>query len=679
MIQALEYSAGNLAQALHQVRSEVLKPPTTMSLIQWADSRRKLSREASSEPGQWKTNRVPVAFGPMAAVNDPHTHTITLMCCTQLMKTEFLLNVIGWTIDEDPVPMLFVIPTKDMAESISKERIDPMLRDTPSLADKVAGTTSRLHSNTMTHKAYPGGALNIVGANSPTEISSRPVCRVLFDEVDKYPASAGKEGDVIKLGEERTPRWWNRKHIRACSPSDEKTSKINREYKLSDQRKCYLKCPHCGHEQFLTWGHVKWAKDAHDQHLPETAEIHCEECGVGWTERERRKAIEAIEFEPDYGFRQTAEFFCCGEKRDPKKIRLWTEKGRSVCPECNQPSPYDGHAGFWASKLYDKIVHLPDLVRRWLAAVHSEDPNVLKTFINTSLAETFTYTASEVKAEALLERRLNYLTGQIPEGVNLLTVGADTQADRIECEVIGWGVDERSWSIEYEVFEGDPKLHAVWSALDQFLKRNWLRGDGRHLAIQAACIDSGGTATQRVYDFCNARRARRIWPIKGGTVLTNGDRRPVWPTSSGLQKHRTNTNVVIIGVDAAKDVLHSRMQIDNDGPGSMYFPSDREIDYFEQLTAERLVADTHRGRRITRWEVRSGRANEALDCRVYGYAALKGLIMRHRFKVGKDYSFYSGDHKPEPENTEPVRGEPVKKKRKRDRKPWLETNRNWLS
>jgi phage terminase large subunit GpA-like protein len=212
----------------------------------------------------------------------------------------------------------------------------------------------------------------------------------------------------------------------------------------------------------------------------------------------------------------------------------------------------------------------------------------------------------------------------VPDGVGLITVGGDVQDDRVELETIGWGHNEESWSIDHAVIEGDPESAELWKRVDEYLKRVWRRADGRGFAVSAACIDSGGHHTQKVYEFAKARLGRRIWAIKGESAR-GGARSPVWPTKRPSSRTKSTFRPVIIGVNAAKDTIRNRLHVEEPGAGFMHFPNDRDIGYFEQLTSERSVVKVSGGQKYRVWELPPGRANEALDCRVYAYAALCGL------------------------------------------------------
>ena len=212
---------------LFQKLAKAVSPPPVLTVSQWADRYRRLSAESAAEPGQWNTDRAPYQREIMDSVNDPLVEEIVIMSSAQVGKTELLLNIIGYYIDYDPAPILVVQPTlKPMAEDFSKDRLAPMIRDTPALARKVRDVKAKSSGNTILHKAFPGGHVTIAGANSPSSLASRPVRIVLLDETDRYPPSAGTEGNPIKLAEKRTTAFWNRKKIKVSTPTIKGVSQI---------------------------------------------------------------------------------------------------------------------------------------------------------------------------------------------------------------------------------------------------------------------------------------------------------------------------------------------------------------------------------------------------------------------------------------------------------------------
>lgn len=570
---------------------------------------------------------MPVAYGPYLAVTEKDTDTITVMASTQVMKTEFLQNVAGYFIHQDPASILFVQPTQKLAEDFSKERFAPTRESTPVLKALIPDAKARDSGVTITHKEYPGGTLDFVGANSPVDLASRPKRIVLADEIDKYPASAGSEGDPLSLAEERSSTFWNRKKVRACSPTDELSSRIAGEYAASDQRRCFVSCPHCGHDQMLRFAPetVIWDKDEDGNHLPQTARYFCEECGAGWSEAERVRALRALLDRPDKGWRQTRPFRCCGIEHKPSE---WTTLGRSVCPICKEPSHYGGHAGFHVSKLYSTRHKLADVVKEWLGAHKSKEK--LRKFINTALAEVWKEKVERLDPKALAERVEPYSADAAPAGVMLVVWGADTQDDRIEVTFLGFGADEECWVLKHQVLGGDTAKKLVWDELDALVKEPIVTVDGRKLIPQAGCIDSQGHRGEMVHAFCRARKSRRIYAVKGQGNDPRGSKL-IWPKTPSRTKN-SGDRLYMVGVDTAKDALASRLAIQVDGsndptPFAIHFPHEGlSADYFVQLTAEKAVTVIQNGREFRVWRPKEeGARNEALDCFVYGLAARLSL------------------------------------------------------
>lgn len=642
-------SDGKVDRLERSVR-RALTPRPRISIPEWADRKRFLAREAGSNSGRWRTSTVEIARGPMLAATEPGTHVITAMSCTQLLKTSLLENVFGFHADMDPCPMLLVQPKDDAAEQFSKERITPLIKATPALRDIVGTGRTRAADETLTYKAFPGGFLALVGAGSPDNLARRPVRIVLYDEVDKYPIT--REGDPITLGDERLATFGvNCLSIRACSPTVEDESRIESSYAESDQRRASLECPHCGHRMFPDFfKHVEWERTEDGRHQPETARIYCESCGAGWSEGERLRALATVRWH------QTRPFHCCGRNHSPldeyeaawrdgvkdpvSQVWDWWEGKRwavyrAKCPDCGVWPVSNEHAGFQASKMFSpwQKDRPADIAKKWLAAGADEDKK--QSWWNTQMGLPYRpKIGKDLQPSVLMERR-EVWPGDVPAGAALLTAGVDTQADRIEVEVVAWGRGEESWSVAYEIFEGDPDQPEVWALLDAFLQRQWLRADGRVFTIAATCVDSGGANTQAVYRFCRPLRLRRVWAIKGASEGP-GQRNPVWPSRIHVRKGSRDYRPVIIGTNAAKDSISGRLQVEQAGPGCMHFPADRDANYFAQLTGERLVLKKRGGKQYRVWEAKRNQAHEALDCRVYAYAALWGLMVNHKIDPDRE-------------------------------------------
>jgi len=573
---------------------ERLKPPPKLSVSGWADSYRKLSPEASAEPGQWNTARAEYQRGILDAFNDPQIDTVVVMTSAQVGKTEILNNVVGFYIAQDPSPILVVQPTLDMAQTWSKDRLAPMLRDTPALQGLVKDARARDSGNTTLHKLFPGGHITACGANSPSSLASRPIRVVLCDEVDRYPVSAGSEGDPVSLARKRSATFWNRKIAMFSTPTNKGNSRIETAFEESDKRSFYLSCSHCGHEQTLKWGNVRW-----DEGKPESAHYVCEDCGAVWDDADRIRAIRAGKW--------VAE-----------------EPGKRV-------------AGFRLSGLYSPWTPLESAVRDFLEA--KKQPATLRVFVNTFLGEVWEEQGESVDDYQVAERREEF--GEtLEKSILLLTAGVDVQDDRLEVEIVGWGKDEESWSLDYRTLYGDPSSPAVWQDLDNILGQQFEREDGKILTIRSACIDSGGHHTNSVYTYVRPREGKRIFAIKG----VGGTGKPIVgrPSTNNIGKIR----LFPVGVDTAKELLFSRLRITEPGPGYCHFPMSRTDEYFRQLTAEKQVTRYHKG--FARREfVKTRPRNEALDVRVYAMGAL--AILNLNLTALHNRTFMQRENPPEPD------------------------------
>lgn len=506
----------------------------------------------------------------MNACSDPEIQEVVIMAGAQLGKTEALLNVIGYHIDNDPSPILVLQPTLSMGQAFSKDRVAAgLLSSTPCLKGKVKDPRARDSGNTTLHKVFPGGALTIVGANSPSGLASRPIRIMLADEVDRFPASAGSEGDPIQLGRKRTATFWNRKIIMVSTPTNKGSSRIEDAYQQSDKREYYVPCKHCHHEQKLKWGNVQW-----EDGKPETAGYMCESCGVLWSDTDR----------------------------------MWSVRnGQWVASE-----PFKGIAGFFINGLYSPWTPLSEGVREFLSV--KKNPEQLRVWTNTYLAELWEDAGERLEDFELAERREPM--PKVPDDVVVLTAGVDVQDNRLEISVIGWSGkgDDESYVIDHKTIFGDPSTPQLWTDLDSLINTQYETESGRNIAIRSACVDSGGHFTNAVYQYCKRNMGRRIFAIKG----VGGEGKPIAgrPTRNNVAK----CPLFSIGVDNIKDIVFARLRINEEGAGYVHFSDHLPDEYFKQLTAEKVVTRYHRGFKKRIYEKIRPR-NEALDCMVYAIAS----------------------------------------------------------
>lgn len=433
-----------LYQKLRRKVALAWMPPPELTVSQWADTHRKLSPEASAEPGRWRTDRAPYQRGMMDAVNEPGVREVVFMTSAQIGKTEILNNILGYFVHQDPSPILFIQPTLEMSEAWSKDRLAPMIRDTEALGNLFKDSKTRNSDNTLLHKKFTGGHLTMAGANSPSSLASRPIRIVLLDEEDRYPSSAGAEGDPGSLAQKRTTTFWNRLLVSASTPTIEGESKIDARYQQSDMRRFHVPCPKCKKFQVLCWAQLKF-----DKAKPEVAYYECEHCQAKLGESDKQWMLARGEW--------------------------WAS------------APFNGVAGFHISELYSPWVRWSEMVTGFLKAKRL--PETLKVWVNTSLGETWKEASEGIDASGLLGRKENW--GRVaPAGVVVITAGVDVQGDRLEAEVIGWGVGQESWSLQYHVIHGDPAQNKVWEDLDKVLGQTLQRADGGTLSVLAACVDT---------------------------------------------------------------------------------------------------------------------------------------------------------------------------------------------
>nr|DAH73242.1 MAG TPA: terminase large subunit [Caudoviricetes sp.] len=561
----------------------VLKPPPKMTLSEWADHYRMLSPEASAEPGRWRTSKAPYQREIMDAIGDHKSHKIIIMSAAQIGKTDaFILNTLGYYMDYSPAPIMVMQPTLDMGQTFSKDRLAPMLRDTPRLTDKV-DTKSRYAGNTILKKNFPGGHVTIVGANSASSLASRPIKVLLADEVDRYPASAGTEGDPLSLAQKRQTTFWDKKTVMVSTPVIKDQSRIEKEFNHSTREEWNVPCPECGHYQPLVWEGVVFDKDNPQGEV----RYRCERCGVLSTERQ------------------------------------W--KDQSINGKFVPENPDAEARGFHLNTLASTFCGWNEIVQKFIIAKEQLDqgnPEGMKVWVNTELGEPWEEQGEHVDETELFNRREIY-DAEVPEDVLVLTAGVDVQDDRFEVEVVGWGVGKESWGIRYQKIFGDMLKDQVWEDLDNFLLSTFHKKDGTALRIIAACIDSGGHHTDQVYRFTKKRYERRVFAIKG----KGGAEVPYIrnPTTS----NRVKTPLFIIGVDAGKSMLYQRLKVESKGPNYCHFPANEEAGYtetyFKGLTSEKMVVRFRKGRSVVVWEVKDSahKRNEPLDLRNYATAALE--------------------------------------------------------
>jgi len=569
-----------------RVFASAIRPNAPLTVSAWADKYRRLTAKGASEPGPWRTSRVPFLREIMDCLSAQHTaKEVIFVKSTQVGGTEVGLNWIGYVMDHAPGPMLAVLPTVEVGMRWSKQRLASMIGASERLARLIAPSSSRDGGNTTTMKEFAGdGMLIIGGANSAASLSSMPIKYLLLDEVDRFPIEVEDEGDPVDLAEARTTTFPRRKIFKISSPTIESLSRINKDWKRSDQRRFSLPCPHCESMQPLVWDNLTWPEDE-----PDKAAYRCIDCGVLIEEHHKTAMLERGEWVAGH-------------------------PGREI-------------VGFHINALYTPI----GLGRTW--ADHAKrylevktDPIRLKVFTNTVLGECFEDETEKLDWEELKERVEQYGLRTIPVGCLFLTAGVDVQKDRVEIQIRGFGEGGQRWVIDWHYIAGDPTREDIWEALDKYLDQSIVNQFGISLRLAAVAIDSG-YLTQEVYNFCRMRRHRNIYAVKGMHSFTQQLLRR--PTKQEFKRNgatiKSGAEVYQVSSTTAKQHLFARLASDRKQPPQHrleHFSHDLADDYFRQLTSE--VFDPNKRLYVKLKD----RHNEALDTCNYAEAIAYHPVVR---------------------------------------------------
>lgn len=592
-------------QLVRAVFAEFMRPPADLTVSEWSDENRVLSGKASSEPGPWRTSRTPYLQQIMDDLSArSRVQEVDVMFAAQLGKSESGMNWLGYIIDQEPGPVMIVQPTTDMAKRFSRQRITPMLEETPALRRKVRENRSRDDANTTLMKDFAGGVLVVSGANSAASLRSMPVRYLFLDEIDAYPLDVDGEGDPVALAEKRTSTFARKKILKVSTPTTKDFSRIEACYLGSDMRRFEVPCPHCGVHQVLEWGSdkdhgLKFDRDPEGRPMLETVHYVCRHNGC-----------------------------CIEEHHKPGMLAAgrWQATKESVRP--------GRLTGYHMSALYAPLgwVSWIDLVQQWheaQIAAKSGDVSKLKTFVNTALAETWEEQGDKVAHHELSRRAEDYPLGIVPRGGLMIVQGVDVQGDRLERRVWAFGRGQESWLVDREIIYGDPAIEegqpgSPWTVLTERRRTPIQHASGSQVLITATAIDTGGHHTQQVYAYCRAHVHGNVLAVKGSSQSGRtplGKPSDVEVTWRG-QRIQRGLKLWPVGTDVIKGLIYGRLRNAAPGPGYIHLPKAlSDTDEFEQLTAERLITKYVKGHPRMEWVKPNGRRNEALDCAVYAYAA----------------------------------------------------------
>lgn len=572
-----------------------LKPLPKTSVSNWADNHRMLSSGISAEPGKWKTSRAPYQKDIMNAFTEPGIHRVVVKSSSQIGKSDMMNNVIGRFAHLDPCAIMMIQPTIDMAQDYSKTRIAPMIRDTKVLNTLFYDVKSRDANNTILSKVFPGGRLIMCGANSPAGLASRPIRILLADEVDRFPDSAGTEGDPVDLAAKRMTTFWNSCMGLFSTPTNEGSSRIDEEYLAGTQEEWQHKCPNCGEYHLLR--HIDMTVDYKEIKTPSGKKTvivndvkwRCPHCGFSFSEKEM--------------------------KQTPQKYI-----------SRNADALKNGIRSFFVNGFTSPWMTWTRIMREWLEA--KGDPEREKVIMNTVFGESYKQKGAFEDEQIFLRRRESY-RAELPNGVLLLTAAIDTQDNRLEYEVVGWGKEEECWGIRKGIVLGAPNQDRTWKEIDNILDKTYHFADGKGLKVVRTFIDSGGHYTSDVYNYCQKNFHKQRFAIKG-----RGG--PGIPLIYKIAKaNNAKAPLILLGVDDGKQQIMDRLSIDSPGPLYFHFPQDEGIKelsnrgyddlYFKGIISEHKKVYKRNGVLREVWETTKNVRNEPLDLRNYNLACMKSL------------------------------------------------------
>ena len=580
-----------------------LKPVLKTSVSEWADTYRMLSSGVSAEPGRWRTDRAPYQKEIMDAFTQLGVKTVIVKSASQIGKSDIMNNVIGRFAHIDPAAIMMIQPTIDMAEDYSKSRIAPMLKDTKALNNLFFDVKSRDSNNTILSKLFPGGRLIMCGANSPAGLASRPVRVLLADEVDRFPDSAGTEGDPVDLAAKRMTTFWNRVMGLFSTPTNEGSSRIETEYIAGTQEEWQHQCPKCEEYHLVTHRDIVEKheeiqnKNGTKGYIVISVKWRCPDCGYEFSETEMKNT-----------------------------------KQKYIAQ--NASALKNGVRSFFVNCFASPWISWQEVIKEWLEA--KGDPEREKVVMNTRFGETYRQIGKFEDENIFLKRKEMY-EAELPEGVLLLTAAVDTQDNRLEYEICGWGEGEENWGIKKGMILGIPDSQQVWDELDQQLDRTYHFKNGNGLIVARTFIDSGGHYAKEVYKYCRKNFAKGRFAIKGhsspGVALIH--------KISKVKEY--GIPLILLGTDSGKQYVMDRLSIENPGVKYFHFPLDYEQNadssiaeilwnrgydsiYFKGLIAEQLKPRKKNGVIHMVWENIAGdKRNEPLDLRVYNIACMQSI------------------------------------------------------
>ncbi|RLV60998.1 phage terminase large subunit family protein [Parashewanella curva] len=608
----------NLKAAIQAGLRGFYRPPV-LTCAEYADSHFYMSSESSYSEGRWES-----LFFQVGILNAMGNDQIRIFNCKKSARvgyTKMLMANGGYKVEHKKRNVLIYQPKDGAAKSFMKKHVETAIRDMP-IWRKLAPWMGKKHKdNTLEDKVFTNGkTLMVRGGTAAANYREISTDDVIYDELAAFDESIEREGNATSLGDTRIELSVFPKSIRGSTPKNLGSCQIEKACNDSSHYfELHLPCPHCGELQTLKWGGkdepfgIKWINND-----PKTAEYACEHNGC---------LIQNNELD-DMGWHPDAKWICAhtgmytsvGDKKT-SFIEFFDKDGQPC------PTPESVSIHIWSG--YNPLNSWHKLAGEFYKA--KDDREKLQTFVNTKLGQPWDDDTGEKLDWEELGRRKEMYQADIPEWVVYLTAGVDTQDDRYEGRIWGWGAGKECALIDRFILNGDPANEILLSKVAERLSKSYTRVDGIIMNVGLTCWDSGGHYTDTVYSMSRKLGVMKVIPIRGAPVYG----KPI--ANFPKKKNRARVYLTEVGTDNAKELIMSMFRIEPDvnvrKSGAVHLPLNSDIcddEELQQLTSERKIPVTRNGRTVYRWDNQK-RRNEALDCFVYAVAALH--IAQQRFGV----------------------------------------------
>lgn len=583
--------------------------PDPMTLEEHAAKHFYLSAESSYVERSWQA--WPYQRAIMACISDDAITEIDWPKSARTGNTKIMLAAICYFAEHRRRNQVMFQPTDDDRTEFVKTELDPVLRDVPVMQKVFPAYLRRHKDNTLQQKNFLGSILHLRGGKAAKNYRRISVDVVYIDEIDAFDRDIENEGDPFTLAAKRVEGATFPKIVVGSTPKTKGFSLICDRSDLADERfEFVIPCPSCSTELPITWGGkdqphgFKWQKDAAGEPIPETVRHQCPHCDARFTQG-------------DY-----LSVWHLGYYRNEDRSIVLTADGK-FHDRAGRPVAAPRHIAFigvWTA--YSPAATWANIVRDFAAAHRKSeqgDKSALKAFTNTTLGRAWEEDLEKTEAREIQARAEPYQLGTVPMGCLLLLAAVDTQDNRLEITIRGYGRGCETWTIAHEIFYGSPGADDVWTELENLLfNTEFPHAAGTQLRIHATAIDVGGHFTQAVYHFCFTHRQRNVFAVRGASDRERNIKHSVSKVDLDYRGRYRKRGVLLwyVGTNLAKDLLHARNELTKPGPGYMHHSSELPDEWFLQLTGEARAEQEGRRGRETRWTKLRKRV-EALDCAVY--------------------------------------------------------------